>query len=116
MVCLHYGLSRRWTKFAQTSSDLRIQSAILTPLAILTTSTSSRQPGLKQSILKMYILVAFCVLFINLPTVTTFVDEELGITLDQVKTWASKFGNEINVGSSRATCYEVINNVSDSFN
>lgn len=61
----------------------------------------------------MYILVAFCVLFINLPRVTTFVDEELSVTLEQVKTWASKFGNEINVGSSRATCYEVINNVSE---
>ena len=60
----------------------------------------------------MYILAAFCVLFINLPSVTTFVDEELSVTLDQVKTWAAKFGNEINVGSSRATCYDVINNVS----
>lgn len=60
----------------------------------------------------MYIFIGFCVLFINVPSVNSFGEDELDVTIEQVRNWASKFGNEINVGSSRATCFENIDRVS----
>jgi len=64
-------------------------------------------PSHKQSVSKMmYTVLSFCILLINVPKVTTFVEDELDVTVDQVHNWAKKFGNEINIGSQRATCYD----------